>query len=209
MKRKLKTAIKIPAINIAVSFFFASIFIVLSYFFLDKKIDYYSTIVNKTTISEGKTVQAVFDSDSKRIIELPSWGSKFADLKIPSIDLDLPVYHGDNMKILRLGIGHYAGSYFPGEDGSIILAGHNNPGIFDRLDELDVGDKIMVKANYGSFTYEVSDKKVVEETDLDAFPVEHEYELLVLYTCWPIDGTFSRRTERLVIYATKVGENYE
>ena len=36
--------------------------------------------------------------------------------------LELPIYHGDTLKILRKGVGHYAGSYFPGENGTVLLA---------------------------------------------------------------------------------------
>ena len=53
-------------------------------------------------------------------------------------------------------------------------------------------------------------KKVVKETDLAAFPIQHEKELLILYTCWPINrSVVGRKTERLVIYANKVGDSYE
>ena len=208
-KLKLRRPIKILAINIAISFFFTSIFITLVFIFGEKKINYYSAIINKTTVHNTKEVKAVFDTNIKKIVELPSWGSKFADLKIDKIDLNLPIYHGDSMKILKLGVGHYAGSYFPGENGSIILAGHNNKGFFDRLGELTKGDEVTIEAVYGTFKYKVLDSKVVDESNLDAFPVEKDYELLVMYTCWPIDGTYGKRSERLIIYATKIGESYE
>ena len=209
MHTKKRFKLKRLAINIAISFFFTSIFISIIYYLGNNKINYYAALINSTAVKEGPMVDAVYNKKAKRVVEFPSWGNKFAEIIIPKIDMNLPVYHGDNMKILRLGIGHYAGSYFPGEEGSIILAGHNNKGIFDRLGELEQGDKVVIKANYGTFTYKVSDKKVVDENDLDAFPVEHDYELLVMYTCWPIDGTYGRKTERLVVYATKVGESYE
>lgn len=207
-KRKFTT--KIFAINVAISFFFASIFITILYFVFEEHINYYAAIINKTVVSTDINQEAVYSAESKRLIELPSYGKRFGTIEISSINLSLPLYHGDNLKILRLGIGHYAGSYFPGENGSIILAGHNNKGVFNKLDELKVGDIVVIKANYGTFTYKVSDSKVVKETDMSAFPIQNDKELLIMYTCWPINrSVVGRKTERLVVYAEKIGESYE
>ena len=205
-----KNILKIFAINIAISFFFASIFITIIYFIGEEKINYYSGLINSIVVNTDKENEAVFNKESKRIIELPSWGKRFGTIKIDSINLSLPVYHGDSLKILHYGIGHYAGSYFPGENGSIIMPGHNNVGVFHELDKVKIGDKIIIEANYGTFTYEVTEFKVVKETDLDAFPVQKDEELLILYTCYPINrSVIGRKTERYVVYAKKVGESYE
>ncbi len=205
-----KNTIKIFAINVAISFFFASIFITILYFVGEEKINYYSALINSLIVNTDKESEAVFDVEAKRLIEYPTYGKKFGVIKIPSIDLSLPLYHGDSLKILHYGIGHYAGSYFPGEGGSIILPGHNNVGVFHNLDKVKVGDKVIIEANYGTFTYEVTSYKVVKETDLDAFPIEKEEELLVMYTCYPINrSVIGRKTERYVVYAKKIGESYE
>ena len=206
----MKNSLKIFAINIAISFFFVSIFITIIYFVFEKKINFYSNLINSLVVNTDKENEAVFSQEAKRIIALPTYGKRFGTIKIEAINLSLPVYHGDNLQILHYGIGHYAGSYFPGEGGSIIMPGHNNVGVFHDLDKLKKGDKIVIEANYGSFTYEVSDYKVVKETDLDAFPIKKEEELLILYTCWPINrSVVGRKTERFVVYAKKVGESYE
>ena len=208
--KKRNFRVSILAINIAISFFLASIFIVIVYYLGEEKINYYAALINTVTVNESKENEAVFSQDAKRLIGLPTYGKRFGKIIAKSIDLELPLYHGDNLKILRLGIGHYAGSYFPGEGGSIILAGHNNKGVFNRLEELKKGDNVIIEANYGTFTYEVYDSKVVKETDLDAFPIEKEEEILVMYTCYPINrSVIGRKTERLVVYAKKIGESYE
>lgn len=209
MKTK-KFTTKIFAINIAISFFFASIFITVIYFLGEEKINYYSALINSLVVNNSAENDAVYSKEAKRLIELPTYGKRFGTIKIETIDLSLPLYHGDNLKILHYGIGHYAGSYFPGEGGSIILPGHNNVGVFNRLDELKKGDKVVIEANYGVFTYEVDSYKVVKETELDAFPIQKEEELLIMYTCYPINrSVIGRKTERYVVYAKKIGESYE
>ena len=43
---------------------------------------------------------------------------------------------GDTLDILRYGVGHYAGSFFPGEGGSVIFAAHNN--YFRKLNQTKI-----------------------------------------------------------------------
>ncbi len=148
--------------------------------------------------------------EAKKLIVLPKHGSKYATLEIPSINLKLPVYYGDTKKILRYGVGHYIGSYFPGENGTIIYAAHNDPGYFNKLDKVNVGDIVTINASYGTFKYQVYDTKVVKETNIAAFDVNHDGEVLLMYTCWPINrSVFGRKTQRYLVYAKKIGDNYE
>ena len=124
--------------------------------------------------------------------------------------MNLPIYYGDTLKILRYGIGQYAGSYFPGENGTIILAGHNTAAYFKRLDELEHGDEIVIEASYGTFKYIVDRSDVVKETDYEAFKVDHNSERLIMYTCYPMNRrVVGRRTKRYVVYAYKEGDTSE
>ena len=196
------------ASNLAISFFFAAIFVICYYFFIEDKVMSYVSLINTTAVrDENIEIQGKYNFEAKRLVDYPSYGSKYATLEIDSINLKLPVYHGDNKKILNLGVGHYTGSYFPGENGSILYAAHNNKGLFHDLDKVKVGDIITIKATYGTFTYQMKEFKIVKESDLSSFPIQHEKELLMLYTCWPIDkGIVGHKTERYVIYAEKIGD---
>lgn len=208
---KIKINIKRFASNLALSFFFTAIFVLCFYFFLDEKVGTYTSLINVAAVGNSKITNEIkYDFKLKKIIDFPSFGSKFANLIIPGIDLKLPIYHGDTLKILSYGVGHYAGSYFPGEEGSIILAAHNTAGFFQRIDELKKNDIIKIETNYGNFIYKVDHYNIVDEKDLSAFPVQNEKELLILYTCYPINRSIiGRKTKRYVIYAYKVGEENE
>ena len=203
---KQKSKIKEFASKIAISFFFAAIFVVVFYFFLETKIATYISLINTTAVKDSMIEkEATYNLEAKRLISYPKYGSKYANIEIPSIKLKLPVYYGDTKKILRLGVGHYNGSYFPGENGSIIYAAHNNPGYFQKLDQVHIGDEVIIKASYGEFKYKIIESKVVKETDLDAFFIQHDNELLIMYTCWPINrSVVGRKTQRLVVYAERV-----
>ena len=76
--------------------------------------------------------------------------------------------------------------------------------------KVKIDDEVIIEASYGTFTYKVYESKVVKETDLEAFDVQEDEEILLMYTCWPINrSVFGRKTQRLVVYAKKIGESYE
>lgn len=196
--------------TLALSFFFVSITLSIFLIIFEEKINLAVSLVNKITIAEQKKpfTDSQMDIVKKRLKNYPSFGEKYANLLIPSINLDLPIYHGDTLDILRYGVGHYAGSYFPGEDASVILAAHNNAGFFRKLPEIKIGENIIIKTTYGTFEYEVYETKIIKETNTDAFLVQKEQELLMLYTCYPVT-TIGHTDQRYVVYAKKVREYYE
>lgn len=197
------------ASNIAISFFFTSIFVLIFYYIIDDKVSSYISLINTVSIERKEIdVVATYDFNQKRLIDYPNFGSKYARLKISSIDLDLPVYHGDTLKILRYGVGHYAGSYFPGENGTILMAAHNTSGFFKKLDKVNINDEIIIETDYGTFKYIVDKTDIVSEKDLDAFEIKHNGEKLILYTCYPINrSVVGRKTKRYLVYASLEGKD--
>lgn len=211
MNKKLKFKGKKFASNIAISFFFAALFVVGFYLFVENTVSSYVSLINTAAVKgTDEEKLAKYDRDTKKLIAYPKFGSKYATIEIASINLKLPVYYGDTKKILKLGVGHYNGSYFPGENGTIIYAAHNNPGYFNKLDQVKIGDEIIIKASYGTFKYQAYETKIVKETDLASFDVNDDEEILLLYTCWPINrSVFGRKTQRYIVYAKKIGDNDE
>ncbi len=206
MHNKRKFSEKAFVTYVAISFLFVCLFILIVYFGLNNKIVRYTSLINTVAIKKNDKEKTVsFDKIKKKLTSYPAYGTKYANIEISKIDLKLPVYFGDNMEILSHGIGHYAGSYFPGEGGTIIYAGHNNRGYFDKILNLKKDDKIVIETNYGSFEYKVYETKIVNENDLSAFAVQSEREELIVYTCYPLG--VGHKTERFLVYA--YGDTYE
>lgn len=202
--KKYKFDKKAFAAYVAISFLFVCFFIVIVFYGFGGVIKKYTNRVNTVAMKPNNTTEKItFDSVKKRLSSIPSYGTKYGNIKIDKIDLELPIYFGDNMEILSYGVGHYSGSYFPGEGGSIILAGHNDSGYLERILELVNGDKIVIETSYGTFDYSVDSAKIVNENDLAAFPIQEEKELLILYTCYPLGVGY--KTERFVVYAYRGG----
>lgn len=133
----------------------------------------------------NKDVDGVNFYINNKEVSRPDIGSVFASIKIPSINLEKDVVHGDGDDELIKGIGHYAGSTLPGEGGNCILDGHRDTALKD-LKNIKKGDSIFVDTNWGKYEYKVSDIKVTSPDDSTVMePIDHEK--LTLYTCYPFN----------------------
>ena len=210
LKKQKKNVGKEITEQIVISFFIVSIIVIIVHLFYLEKITTYLNIINMISIEEKEVEyqKVKFDAVSKRLKDYPLWGSEFGTIEIPSVNIKMPIYQGDTLDILKYGIGHFSGSFFPGEGGTIILAGHNNQGFLYHLPEVKIGDNIVITATYGTFTYQVESTKIIDAKDNDAFPFYKEQEVLMIYTCYPVN-TIGHKTHRFLVYATKIGEVYE
>ncbi len=123
--------------------------------------------------------------------------------QIPKIDEDLLLVEGVKKADLRLGTGHIPGTAMPGEIGNCAIAGHRNytfGSYFNRLDELEIGDKVTIVYKKKNFTYEVYEKLVVLPEDTSVLNKNETDKILTLITCTPIRIA----THRLIIHAKLV-----
>jgi len=107
-------------------------------------------------------------------------------IQIPSIRVDAPVVQGDGWEQLKKGVGQHAGTPNPGQKGNVVLSAHNDifGEIFRDLDKLNKGDQIIVFTNQRSYTYVVSQVKIVEPTSVEAME-QTSQSLLTLVSCYP------------------------
>ena len=179
MRNKVIRIGKEIAEQITISFFVSSIVVLVIFFGLSDKINNALSVLNMITISEKQIEQqeVSFDSVKKRLAVYPLWGTVWATLEIPDIGINIPVYQGDTLDIIQYGAGHFSGSYFPGEGGSVVLAAHNSRQPFMHLPHLDLGATIIVHTNYGTFTYELTDTKVIRDNDMASIPIQADEEI--------------------------------
>ena len=200
--------VKATIIDIIVAFLIILILLEGINLLYGQKISEVFSLVNKVSINidnkeEQKTTE--INNQEKRLKNYPEYGTQYATIQIPKIDVDLPVYFGDTLEILKKGVGHSSGSYFPGEGGSIVYMGHNSRNVFRRFSELQIGNEITVTANYGVYKYKIYDMQLIKETDLDKVPIQKNKEILMVYTCYPFNNV-GYATQRYVVYAELVEE---
>lgn len=140
------------------------------------------------------------DQNFSVLLNPPDYGAQYATLKIPSIGIDLPIFYGKTLDLLKKGMGHDNDSYFPGEGGSVVLMGHNYGKFLRKLPQAKIGDEIQISTNYGEFIYQIYDTQIVNEYDTDKVPITDQEEILMIYTCWPINNV-GYATERYVVYS--------
>jgi sortase A len=136
----------------------------------------------------------------------PPEGEAMGVIEIPKIGVNQYVVEGVDVDDLRKGPGHYPNTQMPGHEGSSAIAGHRTTygAPFGELDSLETGDEIRVTTLQGKFTYRVTEKRVVDPSEvsvLDPSPDParpgHQLATLTLTTCNPKYSA----AQRLVIRA--------
>jgi len=119
-------------------------------------------------------------------------------IQIPALELDKPIVQGDNWEELKKGVGQHIGSGLPGELGNIVLSAHNDiyGEIFRYLDQLALGDEIIITTERQSYTYVVRDLKVVDPTDVWVM-ASTEHSSTTLISCYP----YLVNNKRIVVFA--------
>jgi len=122
-------------------------------------------------------------------------GSPIGLVEVPNRDIRAVVVEGSKAEQLAQASGHLIGSALPGQPGvSAILGRSETYGAeFKNLDQLIVGDEVVVTTGQGVHTYEVIDITVRSARDAAAF--QGEGHMLILATV--VDSS-----DRLVVRAT-------
>jgi sortase A len=116
-----------------------------------------------------------------------------AILRIPKIDLEVPVLDGTDDRTLNRAVGRIEHTAAPGEPGNCGIAGHRD-GFFRRLKDIGPGDRIELQTLRVTEHYVVSRVRIVAPEDvsvLDPTPMP----VVTLVTCYPFNyiGSAPRR----------------
>jgi sortase A len=106
-----------------------------------------------------------------------------AVLRIPKVNLEVPVLEGINELSLTRGVGHIPGTVRPGEEGNIGIAGHRD-GFFRVLKDVGKGDVIELQGRSGTDVYRVSRIAIVSPNDVSVLQPK-PVRTLTLVTCYP------------------------
>ena len=135
------------------------------------------------------------------------FGKGFAFLHIPRLGrkYSVPVVQGVSLPDLSRGVGHYPTSALPGEVGNFAVAGHRatHGQPFAYLDQVKVGDSLVVETRTTWFTYVVDKTQIVPPSAvwvIEPVPgkpnVTPTRQLITLTTCNPRWAS----TARLIVF---------
>lgn len=126
-------------------------------------------------------------------------------LKIPAIDLDLPIYHGTSEDTLLKGLGHLEGTSLPvgGVNTHSVVTGHRglaSATMFTHLDKVQVGDQFSFETFGEVLVYSVTSTKVVAPQETETLRQEAGKDLVTLVTCTPL----GINTHRILVTAERI-----
>ncbi len=132
-------------------------------------------------------------------------GDVMARLRIPSIDVDLPIYHGTADETLLRGAGHLQGTSLPvgGESTHAVVTAHRGLAeatMFSNLDQVGVGDSFTIEVFGDVLTYRVIQTQVVAPEEQEALYPRQGQDLVTLVTCTPL----GINTHRILVTAERV-----
>lgn len=126
-------------------------------------------------------------------------------IRIPKIDVELPIYHGTEERILQSGVGHFEGTSLPvgGESSHAVLTGHRGlPSkiLFTDLDKLKEGDIFYIKILGDTLAYQVDQILTVLPEDTKALTIVPGKDYVTLVTCTP----YAVNTHRLLVRGVRI-----
>lgn len=169
-----------------------------------------SQALDTELVDADTEVRDVLDQNSDRTVSQPSKkiennkkdkDQAIAVIKISKIDLELPVLEGATKTNMKYAAAHMKETTNLGEEGNAAIAAHRSHTkgrLFNRLNEVEVGDEILIEVKEGSYVYTVDKISVVKPTDVSVLDVEDpEEKVLTLITCDPLINP----THRLIVRA--------
>ncbi|WP_084516029.1 class C sortase [Microbacterium luticocti] len=147
-------------------------------------------------IPQASTAHKPGDFDYAKLLHADDYGL-MARIQIPSIGVDLPVYHGTSDETLAKGVGHLEGTALPvgGIGTHAVLTGHRglaSATLFTDLDKVKIGDTFTIAVFGEVLTYRVANTQVVDPDQTQSLNPVPGKDLVTLVTCTPL-GINSQR----------------
>ena len=126
-------------------------------------------------------------------------------IRIPKINVELPIYHGTSEAVLQAGVGHFWGTSLPvgGESTHTVLTGHRGlptKTLFTNMDKLEVGDIFYIKVLDETLAYQIDQILTVLPQETDSLSIEPGKDYATLVTCTP----FAINTHRLLVRGERI-----
>lgn len=127
-------------------------------------------------------------------------GETMGSIEIPSLNVDLPIYHGVGDDVLQQGIGHMSNSSFPigGLGTHTALTGHRglpSSKLFRDLDKVKKDDVFYIHTLDETIAYKVDDIQIVLPSETEWLEMEEDKDYVTLITCEP----YMINTHRLLV----------
>ena len=164
----------------------------------------------RTDISSGGFAQVLAGPKEQILVPIDT----DFDVLIPKIGANARIFPNIDpsnpdifLPVLKEGVAHAAGTFFPGQKGNIYLFAHSTDNFWDvgrynaifyLLKDLKAGDSIVIFFQNVRHNYTVKNSAIINPSEVSYINNPRSgKELLILQTCWP-PGT---AWQRLLVFA--------
>lgn len=125
-------------------------------------------------------------------------------IKIPKMEVELPIILGANKTNLEKGAVHLTNTSYPigGNNTNSVIAAHRGWAkalYFRKIDNLTYGDKIYIKNFKEELVYEVKEIKIINPSDINELLIRENEDMVTLVTCHP----YRVNTQRYLVFANR------
>jgi sortase A len=171
---------------------------------LDELEAQYPTAADRHAVVDVKARKRRIAILAQRFAESAETGQAIGRIVAPAMDgLDMVVVQGTDAASLQRGPGHYPETPFPGEGGTVGIAGHRTTYLapFRHVDSIEAGDRIVLEMPYAHFFYRVQKTEIVDPSEVGVVK-DVGYQRLVLSACHPLYSA----AQRYIVFAKLVRE---
>ena len=166
-----------------------------------------STTVRPTSTTEAPattTTMAVTTTSETLPVPLPPPPARAKEpivelgtMEMPKIGVTKSLFEGVSLTVLDNGPGPWPGPAMPGHVGNVVIGGHrtSHDRPFRNIDQLVIGDEMILTTSEGRFVYRVTGSEIVTP---DAIRIINQTERFTatLFACHPVGST----RERYIVY---------
>lgn len=166
--------------------------------------DYNQHINEYPTLSDAYHFENKEDETYNNLLNLGGMGI-MGILRIPIIDVELPIYHGTDAAVLQIGVGHLKGSSLPvgGKNTHCVITGHTglpSSQLLSDVDQLEKGDVFYIDVLKQTLAYEITDIRSVLPDDTESLNIVEGEDYCTIVTCTP----YGINTHRLLVTGKRI-----
>ena len=155
---------------------------------------------NERLAAEGQPELSDPFAYTQPAVDLSAYGvpeNRMGYVRIPAMDVVLPLYLGASEANMALGAVHLTGSSYPvgGSSANAVIAAHRGfatAAMFRDIEALAVGDQVLVENFRETLAYRVAETRVVSPDDLASVTIQPGRDLVTLSTCHPLGSNAFR-----------------
>ncbi len=134
--------------------------------------------------------KSAYESSQFTLTEYGLPDEKFGIIKIPKMDLEMPLLLGASEENMAAGAAVLSQTSIPlgGKNTNAVIAGHRGYSgypYFKEIELLEPGDEVLITNLWGTLTYQVTEIIIISPNDVNAILIQKDRDLVTLLTCHP------------------------